>query len=310
MFGLGDARPAVLDQIVRKYLLLIDAALVTIAILMRITDAIVFLFHFVFVLLAIGAFYWNLRSFFIRSLFWVSLTAVEVLWAVTEGKTQFEELIEIPLLTIILGTVFIIASQRSKAQMALQDEHASLEKALIERDALQVALTEKAFHDPLTKLPNRALLFDRLQFALTSALRNDQCIGVLFLDLDGFKEVNDKFGHQLGDQLLVAVAERLRKPVRLEDTVSRLGGDEFVIVINRGVNENDVTEIAGRIIEELSRPFELGDIKVEISASIGIVISTADVDNIDELVGMADKALYQAKAGGKSTFVVFEQKSK
>src|SRR6185295_4745464 len=197
------------------------------AFLMFATEYIVFFFHIIFVLLSIGAFFWQFRAFTFRSLFWVAGTTSAVLLAVVQGRTQPDELIEIPLLSIILVMVFIIASSRAKTQRELEREHRGLKQAIEERQALEEALLHQAFYDHLTGLPNRALLFDRLQHAFLEAVRHRQALALLFVDLDDFKSVNDRFGHATGDQLLVEVAKRVLSSVRQEDTVARLGGDEF-----------------------------------------------------------------------------------
>ncbi|HXQ39536.1 MAG TPA: diguanylate cyclase, partial [Anaerolineales bacterium] len=212
-------------------LILIDLGLCLTAFLMFATQYIVFFFHIIFVLLSIGAFFWNFRAFTLRSLFWVGGATGAVLLAVSQGRTQAEEMIEIPLLTIILVMVFIIASFRAKTQRELESEHRALKQVLAERQSLQEALLHQAFYDRLTGLPNRALLFDRLQNAFLEAVRHQYAISMLFLDLDDFKSVNDQFGHAIGDQLLVDVAQRMLSVVRQEDTVARLGGDEFTVLI-------------------------------------------------------------------------------
>src|SRR5215213_453375 len=150
-------------QIFLTPIIFVDIGLMITALLMFTTEYIVFFFHIIFVLLSIGAFFWNFRAFALRSLFWVTGATTAVLLAVFQGRTQSEELIEIPLLSIILATVFLIASSRAKAQEALEGEHNELKQALEERHALQEALHYQAFYDKLTRLPNRALLFDRLQ---------------------------------------------------------------------------------------------------------------------------------------------------
>src|SRR5215211_7110718 len=214
-------------QMFPKQIILIDIGLFVTAFLMFATEQIVLFFHIIFVLLSIGAFFWNFRAFTFRSLFWVAGATGAVLLAVFQGRTQPEEMIEIPLLSIILVMVFIIASFRAKTQRELEREHRELKQALEERHALQEALLRQAFYDNLTGLPNRALLFDRLQQTFLEAVRNRQAIALLFVDLDGFKSVNDRFGHAIGDHLLVEVAKRILSVVRQEDTVARLGGDEF-----------------------------------------------------------------------------------
>ena len=208
----------------RQWIIIIDLLLVITIGLMFVSEDIVFFFHLIFIWLSIGAFFWNFRSFVIRSLFWVPITAGMVLRAILSGQTQRAELIEIPLLSIILVTVFVIASRRAQSRRELELKNAELQRALDERNLLQEALARQAFYDPLTGLPNRALFYDRLRQALSRVARHHGMVAVLFLDLDGFKFINDKFGHTNGDKLLIGVSERLQSQMRDEDTVARLGG--------------------------------------------------------------------------------------
>ncbi len=167
------------------------------------------------------------------------------------------------------------------------------------------ALEHLALHDPLTGLPNRALILDRISQMVARARRNDLRSAVLFLDLDDFKEINDSLGHQAGDQLLVAVGRRLAEVVRASDTVGRLGGDEFVVLVDGDPEGTAVEQVGPRFLEALHRPFPLdaADQPVAVSASIGI----AEVAGQEpaELLRQADVALYRAKATGKRRAVLF-----
>ncbi len=166
-------------------------------------------------------------------------------------------------------------------------------------------LTYQAFHDPLTNLPNRPLFEDRLRRALVRAQRSPNTIAVLFLDLDGFKLINDSFGHKAGDRLLVLVSERLDSCLRDEDTLARLGGDEFTILLENIQDMEDATSVARRIAKQLELPFSLEDHEIFISASIGIAISTGDRSRPDDFLRDADAAMYAAKKNGKATHQVF-----
>lgn len=161
----------------------------------------------------------------------------------------------------------------------------------------------RASYDALTSLPNRALLHDRLQQALAKACRETNHLGVLFLDLDGFKPVNDRWGHLTGDHLLVAVAERLRACVRESDTVARLGGDEFVILLPDIMGRNDAETVAQKVISALGEPFVLGDVCAHIGTSIGIAMYPEHGQSGPSLVNAADHAMYAAKQTGKGRFV-------
>jgi Amt family ammonium transporter len=167
-------------------------------------------------------------------------------------------------------------------------------------------------HDPLSGLPNRALLLQRVEAALAD--RGDSDVGVLFLDLDDFKVVNDSLGHATGDRLIVAVAERLRacfsgqfeRDGQRAPTIARLGGDEFTVLLPRITGEESAVRIAERVAHELSAPFELGVHEVVARASIGIALSSAGPDNASDLLRAADVAMYRAKAAGAETCVVYD----
>lgn len=155
-------------------------------------------------------------------------------------------------------------------------------------------LAHLATHDPLTQLPNRTLLYDRIAHALRASRRYGGLTAVLFVDLDGFKAVNDLCGHETGDLLLVEVAERLASVVRPSDTVARLGGDEFVVLCERLDGAGEATAVAERVLEALRLPFTAGERAPAISASLGIAFP-ADGEEPDALVGRADLAMYAAK---------------
>ncbi len=167
-------------------------------------------------------------------------------------------------------------------------------------------LAHQAFHDSLTGLPNRVLLLDRLEHALDRAGRYRNRNAVLFLDLDGFKIVNDSLGHQVGDQLLVAVAERLRVYSRPEDTIARLGGDEFAFLLEDIADQSDVARIAQRLTDALRAPFTVSGREVYVTASVGIVVSEPGEDDAARLLRDADVAMYRAKAKGKARYEVFD----
>lgn len=155
-----------------------------------------------------------------------------------------------------------------------------------------------ARHDVLTGLPNRASFLLRQQQEIQLAQRTQTLLATLFLDLDRFKPVNDTLGHHVGDQLLMAVAERLCAAVRQQDVVSRFGGDEFVILLTNFLDIEVVTALAGKLIGILAQPFVLQDQKIRISASIGIAIYPCDGEEAETLLMNADKAMYQAKCRG------------
>jgi diguanylate cyclase (GGDEF)-like protein len=281
-------------------IIFVDIGLIVTAFLMFATEYIVFFFHIIFVLLSIGAFFWNFKAFTFHSLLWVAGATGAVLLAVLQGRTQPDELIEIPLLTVILVMVFIIASSRAKTQRELEHQHRELKESLEQRQALEEALLHQAFYDRLTGLPNRALLFDRLQQAFLEAVRHRQALAFLFVDLDDFKSVNDRFGHIIGDQLLVEVAKRMRAIMRSEDTVARLGGDEFCILVKDPRSVESAMQIANHVLERISELYHMNDIEITISASIGLSMRYPQGDRPEDLLREADDAMYHAKSNGKS----------
>lgn len=180
-----------------------------------------------------------------------------------------------------------------------------------ERKAVEARLTHQATHDPLTGLPNRTLLLDRLQAALGRAARAGTDTAVVFVDLDHFKALNDTRGHQVGDQVLRDIAVRLAEGLRPEDTVARYGGDEFVVVLENLLDPSDATEVAGRIQQALTRPFLVDGDDIDLGASIGIALASerkARGEAIDpqDLLRAADVAMYQAKGTGRGRVAVFD----
>jgi diguanylate cyclase (GGDEF)-like protein len=162
----------------------------------------------------------------------------------------------------------------------------------------------QALHDALTGLPNRALLADRIEHA--QQRRDPRALALLFVDLDTFKAVNDNFGHTLGDQLLVAVSDRLRSCLRAGDTVARLGGDEFAILLESLAAPADALLVAQRLLDALAGPFVLPDRQLRCTASIGVALSMSDSIPPDDLLRNADIAMYAAKRGGRARYEVFE----
>jgi diguanylate cyclase (GGDEF)-like protein/PAS domain S-box-containing protein len=177
---------------------------------------------------------------------------------------------------------------------------------ITQRKQSDMMLTHMALHDSLTGLPNRTLALDRLALALARTERHPSSVAVLFLDLDRFKVINDSLGHNVGDELLVAVASRLREAVRPSDTVARIGGDEFVVVCEDIGDVEDAARIAERIAEALSRSFELTGDEVILSTSIGIALSSGHEDAPEDLLRDADSAMYRAKEEGRNRYEVFD----
>ena len=177
-----------------------------------------------------------------------------------------------------------------------------------DRKETEAKLQHDAMHDTLTGLPNRALFLDRLGLAMSRRLRNPaQNCGVLFIDLDGFKEVNDLLGHAAGDMLLVGMSQRLRLALRPQDSAARLGGDEFGVVVEGISSTGDLEAVASRIAHELRRPFEIFGHPVQSGASIGAAIATAEHTGPEMLVRDADYAMYQAKQSGGGRYQIFDR---
>ena len=165
--------------------------------------------------------------------------------------------------------------------------------------ALQDQLAHQALHDELTGLANRRLFMDRLDLAQARANRPDHTLGLLFIDLDGFKAINDTLGHDAGDELLIAVAGRLRAHMRTTDTLARLGGDEFAVLCDDIAGPADAVEIAERLAGAVTQPFDVQGAPVTIAASIGIAMANATTGSLADLLQRADTAMYQAKSTGK-----------
>ena len=176
-----------------------------------------------------------------------------------------------------------------------------------ERKAFEEQLAHQAFHDSLTALPNRALFMERLGHAQARAKRGLTSVGVIFLDLDNFKVVNDSLGHEAGDHLLVTVAERLTACLRPGDTVARLGGDEFTILLEDLTDQSQISGLAERLEKVLELPVAVSGREVFTSGSLGIAVCFGDERTPDDLLRDADTAMYQAKTNGKARTVVFDR---
>jgi diguanylate cyclase (GGDEF)-like protein/PAS domain S-box-containing protein len=174
-----------------------------------------------------------------------------------------------------------------------------------ERMQLEEELTRQAFHDTLTELPNRALFRDRLDHALARSRRSAEPLGVLLIDLDGFKQINDSLGHDAGDHVLQEVAGRFLAAVRGADTVARFGGDEFAVLVE-GADETQATATASRLLEHLAAPVSVAGRELVLSASIGIVMRDGSTATGEDLIRHADIAMYAAKENGRASYSMFE----
>jgi diguanylate cyclase (GGDEF)-like protein len=201
---------------------------------------------------------------------------------------------------------FHVGSRRGTLEMhAFQIAEGSMAvffSDVTERRRTEVQIHRMAFHDELTKLPNRKLLLDRLGVALASAQRRGTHVALLFLDLDDFKLVNDRYGHGLGDELLVAVAERLTSCARATDTVARFGGDEFTILAPDLADERQVPIVAEKFAAAFGRPFAVGERSISVTASIGVSVADGADDDPAALLERADSAMYRVKRAGRNSY--------
>jgi diguanylate cyclase (GGDEF)-like protein len=191
-------------------------------------------------------------------------------------------------LTLSLANAIALIIDNSQKMEALERE--------------QRHLTHTALHDPLTKLPNRALLYDRLIQALNHANRNHTRLTLLFCDLDGFKSINDTLGHQAGDHVLRTIAERLASCIRVNDTVARIGGDEFIFVLSEPESDEQTATVAQKILDTISQPISFAEHDIVLFGSIGIATYPLDGEETESLMKNADDAMYTSKKRGKNNY--------
>jgi diguanylate cyclase (GGDEF)-like protein len=191
-------------------------------------------------------------------------------------------------------------------------ENGQLAEAIKAMSVEKADLARRAFYDPLTQIANRSLFIDTIRTSLSQLPTTQRPIAVMFIDLDGFKEINDNFGHAVGDRVLSEVAARLRVQVRKLDMAARIGGDEFGMLLDGMRHFSDAAVVAERIIETLRRPIPIGDAVISIGASVGVAVveDAADAPEPEELMRRADMAMYLAKRQGKDRFVVFDESAR
>jgi diguanylate cyclase (GGDEF)-like protein/PAS domain S-box-containing protein len=219
------------------------------------------------------------------------LTDVEVEFQRPDGRT----------VPVLLNATTITQAADGDASMAALARYTVFD--ITRRKRREEEVQHKANHDVLTGLPNRALMQQRAEQALDDAARNGSCMALVFIDLDKFKQINDQLGHQVGDRLLVAAAQRLRRCVRSSDTVARLGGDEFVLLLPALSDQAPVHTIAAKVVQSLGQPFHIDGQSLEISASAGISIYPDHGLALEKLIELADAAMYRAKTGGRNHYV-------
>jgi diguanylate cyclase (GGDEF)-like protein/PAS domain S-box-containing protein len=229
--------------------------------------------------------------------------AAEKLRLVRDGPQTFDWLAR-----RLDGQLFWVEVNLRSARIGIAHRIIALVRDISERKQQQSYLEHIAHHDTLTSLPNRVLLADRLNQSMAQAQRRGQLLAVAYLDLDGFKAINDRHGHDAGDQLLIVLATRMKQALREGDTLARLGGDEFVTVLIDLDNEAAGVPMLTRLLAAVSQPVPVGDLMLQVSASIGVSFYPQEAVDADQLLRQADQAMYQAKLAGKNRYHVFDAK--
>ena len=229
--------------------------------------------------------------------------AAEKLRLVRDGPQTFDWLAR-----RLDGQLFWVEVNLRSARIGFAHRIIALVRDISERKQQQSYLEHIAHHDTLTSLPNRVLLADRLNQSMAQAQRRGQLLAVAYLDLDGFKAINDRHGHDAGDQLLIVLATRMKQALRESDTLARLGGDEFVTVLIDLDNEAAGVPMLTRLLAAVSQPVPVGDLMLQVSASIGVSFYPQEAVDADQLLRQADQAMYQAKLAGKNRYHVFDAK--
>lgn len=241
-----------------------------------------------------------------RPLTFEELTALTGLGAVS-GVAGFSDGVVMPIIArdTFLGLIAVATSGAERSQggrHTLLNGIGGIAATAFDNARLLDQIRHQAGHDPLTDIPNQRLLQELVEAALANARRDGTTVALMFVDLDHFKRVNDTFGHDAGDAVLVEAAARLRAAVRVGDTVGRFGGDEFGVLLPRVSNETEITAVAQRILEAFSRPLVVHDTSVALSASIGVAVTDAGTATYADLVKLADGAMYRAKDNGRGRY--------
>ncbi len=253
-----------------------------------------------------------------KAFYWKIVTRISPEKLLDIQKEMFNRFFSmaVPLVVLLMLISWKLARARMRhhvSQVALQAAYTNLEQKVEERTLAlrkevefrkqtEERMRHMASYDNLTGIPNRALFDDRLRTVLTLNRRHKKIIALMFIDLDGFKQVNDSYGHDCGDQLLIQVSHRLSKQIRESDTVGRYGGDEFVVLLNDIAHLGDADFIAIEVIQSLSERFLINENEVILGCSIGIAIHRGEVISIKEFIKIADEAMYSVKKNGKNNF--------
>lgn len=227
---------------------------------------------------------------------------VEVAFTPMRGDDSDSFLVEAHDITDHNRAVTDLRASIENLETRVEERTASLQKEIASRREAENRLRHLATHDGLTGLPNRSLLRDRVDAAIVSSDRHKTMTAVMFIDLDGFKAVNDTLGHDAGDELLIWVSGLLQECVRATDTVARVGGDEFVVVVTDVTDHKSAALVAAKIIERLTTPVMIVNAPVTIGASIGIAMCPENAQDADELMRQADAAMYHVKTSGKNSY--------
>ncbi|MDI6746993.1 MAG: EAL domain-containing protein [Rhodocyclaceae bacterium] len=204
------------------------------------------------------------------------------------------------------GREFWVEVNLRRARIGSADRIIALVRDIAERKRYQHELEFLAHHDPLTQLPNRVLFADRLQLAMVQTQRSERLLAIAYLDLDAFKSVNDQRGHEVGDRLLIMVAQRLKDTLRAGDSVCRLGGDEFALLLDDLANIDECFQTLQRLLDAIALPYRIDEQAVQISGSIGFTLYPFDDADTDTLLRHADQAMYIAKQTGRNRFHLFD----
>lgn len=205
------------------------------------------------------------------------------------------------------GKSFPLEINMAEMQLDGLKHFVGIVRDITERKMAEEKLTQMALYDQLTGLPNRRNFFEKLEFSISNAQRTKSMVALLFVDLDGFKKINDTMGHAMGDHVLKEVAQRLQDNTRDSDTAARVGGDEFTVILNNLQNIDDAASIADKIITAINQPIVFDEHSFHVGASIGISIYPDHTEDINALLNAADAAMYRAKDNGKNKYEVAEK---